>query len=246
MIQESPGFSRGECQLPQGYAILQSANQTMLMDGCAAGDVEVVSEALTNLGVEKLQYIVVPNASKARYSGVRELIDAFHTALVIVPRSAGGDDAYKKFIEDNGTKIMEVGAGGAFNVGTCPVEVVGPVVEDADSSMVLKVACGESKFLFINDSTTAELEALLAEPVDIRAGTLFLNSRDGDRIPYSVLRLIAPSTIVASNDDVQVGEEYAAAVYALEDEPYTISVGGSITSQVSYSGSLEDLTGGDG
>ena len=213
--------------LSQGYAILKSSNQTMLMDGCSAGDVEAVSEALADLGVEQLQYIVVPNTSEARYGGVQELIDSFHTALVIVPRAAGGDETYQKFIEDNGTKIIEVGVGGHFNVGTCPVEVMAPIVEDAGSSLVLKVACGEDKFLFTNDATAAELETLLVEPADIQAGTLFLNSRGGDQIPYSVLRLIAPSTIVASNGDVQVGEEYASAVHALEDEPYSISVGGS-------------------
>ena len=63
------------------------------------------------------------------------------------------------------------------------------------------------------------------EPADIKAGTLFLNSRSGGQIPYSVLRLIAPSTIVASSDDVQVGEEYTAAIHALGDEPYTVDVG---------------------
>lgn len=211
--------------LPQGYAILQSANQVMLMDGCAAEDVEAVSEALTNLGVERLQYIVVPNNSETRYGGVQKLIDTFHTALVIVPHVVGGDDAFQKFIEDNGTKIMEVGVGGHFNVGTCPVEIMAPIVEDAGSSLVLKAVCGEDKFLFTNDATAAELETLLVEPADIKAGTLFLNSRSGGQIPYSVLRLIAPSTIVASSDDVQVGEEYTAAIHALGDEPYTVDVG---------------------
>lgn len=231
--------------LPQGYAILQSANQTMLMDGCAAEDVETVSEALANLGVERLQYIVVPNASEARYGGAQELIDTFHTALVIVPRATAGDDAYQKFIEDNGSKIMEVGVGGTFNVGTCPVEVMGPIVEDTGSSMVLKVTCGEDKFLFTNDATAAELETLLVEPADIKAGTLFLNSRGGDQIPYSVLRLIAPSTIVVTNNDAPIGEEYVAAVYALEDKPYSVSTGSSGVAQVRVPGGPEELVGGN-
>lgn len=125
--------------------MLQLYSQNMLVDGCASEDVKKISQALTDLGIERFQYVVVPNADESRYGGVQKLIDRFHVALVFVLRAAVGDDAYNDFIERNRTTIMQVGTGGNFNIGTCLIKVVivvAPVVEERetvqDTSLVIK------------------------------------------------------------------------------------------------------------
>lgn len=216
--------------LPQGCAILQSCNQAMLMDGCATEDVEAVAQALTDLGVEHLQYIVVPNTSEERYSGVPALMEQFHTALVFVPRDATGDDAYNEFVDNSGMAIMPVGTGNSFNVGTCPVEVVAPVMGEGvaanDASMILKVTCGNNSVLFPNDASTPELEALMSGAADVKANMVFLDGRGGEDVPYGVMRLIAPAEIVTTNEHV-TGGGYAASVRQLTDEPLSVLLDGS-------------------
>lgn len=216
--------------LPQGYAILQSCNQAMLMDGCAAEDVEAVAQALTDLGVEHLQYIVIPNTSEERYGGVPALMEQFHTALVFVPRDATGDDAYNEFVNNSGLAIVPVGAGSSFNVGNCPVEVVAPVMGEGvaanDASMILKVTCGNNSVLFPNDASTPELEALMSGSADVKANMVFLDGRGGEDVPYGVMRLIAPAEIVTTNEHV-TGGGYAASVRQLTDEPLSVLLDGS-------------------
>lgn len=53
--------------------------------------------------------------------------------------------------------------------------------------------------MFVNDATARELEALLSEDSDPKSDILFLNSQSGEGVPYSVMRLIAPSRIITAN-----------------------------------------------
>lgn len=82
--------------LPEGYAILESAGQAALLGGCSDADVSAVTDALKELGIERLTHIVVPNGDQSRWSGIAAIRETFGENLVIVSRISGSD-AYEQF-----------------------------------------------------------------------------------------------------------------------------------------------------
>lgn len=210
--------------LPHGYAILQSAGQSVLLGGCSSEDTPQVIRYLNNLGVERLNYIVVPNAEESRYGGVQLLMENIPAGLVVVPRTEATTDGYGKFLEDLGAvNTIQLGSGSSFNVGTCLITPVAPIVEHGDdpkdTSLILKAICGNNTFLFPSDATPTEADTLLVEPADIRADVLFVNNRGGSPLPYSALRLIMPKdVIVATPDTAPDVSEFGATVHEMGGE----------------------------
>ena len=210
--------------LPQGYAILQSAGQSVLLGGCSSEDTPQVIRYLNNLGVERLNYIVVPNAEESRYGGVQLLMENIPAGLVVVPRTEATTDGYGKFLEDLGAvNTIQLGSGSSFNVGTCLITPVAPIVEHGDdskdTSLILKATCENNTFLFPSDATPTEADTLLVEPADIKSDVLFINNRGGSPLPYSALRLIMPKdVIVATPDTAPDVSEFGATVHEMGGE----------------------------
>lgn len=222
--------------LPQGYAILQSAGQSVLLGGCSFEDTPQVIRYLNSLGVERLNYIVVPNAEEGRYGGVQLLMENISAGLVVVPRTEAPTDGYDKFLEDLGAvNTIQLGTGASFNVGTCLITPVAPVVEHGndpkDTSLILKVTCGNNTFLFPSDATPTEADTLLVEPADIKADVLFINNRGKSPLPYSALRLIMPKDVVVATPDTAPDvSEFNSAVHEMDEEAIiVVSNGEEIT-----------------
>jgi len=228
--------------LPQGYAVLQSAGQSVLLGGCSADDVDSVVEAMTKLGIEKLNYIIVPNAVESRFSGVKEVMEDIPAGLVIVPQTNAITPKYETFLDDiGGLNTLGIAAGAAFNVGTCHITPVAPIVEEGDdpmdTSLILKVDCGDTSFLFADDATQREADTLLSESTDITANVIFANSRGTSTLSHAVLRLISPKDMVVSNNCAATPDvsEFGTEFHSLSDSPLTVTSNGK---EVSFSDNL--------
>lgn len=213
--------------LPQGYAILESAGQAVLLGGCSKEDVEAVSDVLSDLDIERLNYIIVPSSQESRWSGVSDLREKFGKNLVVTSRAKGSTE-YEQFKEDVGNMLLTVGAGSSFNVGTEIVHVIGPLVDDAensaDTSLVLWTECGEKSFLFADDASAAEFNSILASGIDIKARYIFLNSRGESTIPFAAVQLLSPWEFVVADDAVlpDFGAEEPANLHELNELYYSV------------------------
>lgn len=214
--------------LPEGYAIAVSSGQTALLGGCGEEDVDVVTEAMGNLNVEKLNYIVVPNSDESRWAGVPALREQFGKNLVITSRAEGNDN-YEEFKDSIGNMLLTVGAGSSFNVGTAVFQVLGPVVEDTespmDTSLVLWTECGEDSFLFADDASEKEVKSILSDGANIKARYIFLNSRGETTLPYSAVQQFSPWELILADDATMpdFGQQGAVSLMDMEGKTYTVT-----------------------
>lgn len=216
--------------LPEGYAILESAGQAALLGGCSDADVSAVTDALKELGIERLTHIVVPNGDQSRWSGIAAIRETFGENLVIVSRISGSD-AYEQFKASIGNMLISVGAGSSFNVGTETVQIFGPEVETTDSvwdsSLILWTSCGEDSFFFSDDASEQEIKAVFASNPDLTATYTFLNSRGESTLPYSAIKQLASNGLIVADNAVlpDFGSVTPSNLHPLDGELYSICVG---------------------
>jgi len=223
--------------LPQGCAVAESGGQTVLLDGCAdEGSESVIKFLKDELGVERLSQIVVPNTDPGRYGGVKAIMDAIPTALVIIPNSEQPAE-FADFVKSigGGMTVIPLRAGNTFNIGANTVTVVGPIVEEGgsamDTSLMHRVTCGDTAFLFTNDTSKTEAETLLASPLEIQSDVVFVNSNNDSTLPSSVMRLVSPShEVVSDHKTAPDMKEFSVEVHDTNEGPITVrSDGNKIT-----------------
>ena len=148
-------------------ALLEFGGEYMLIDGGNKEDGQLVISYLQQQGVEELEAVVCTHAHEDHVGGLPSVLAVYPTKAVYSPTKTYSSNVYDDFmyyVDQQGLEVTIPEPGDAFTLGEVNVTVLGPTqsyAETNDTSIVLLVEHGETRFLFTGDmETTAESDML--------------------------------------------------------------------------------------
>ncbi len=136
----------------------------MLIDGGNAEDSGLVYAYLKEHGAEHLDYMVATHAHEDHVGGLSGALNYASVDAALCPVRSYDSKGFQnmvKYLEKQGKSIAVPRPGDSFDLGSARVEILGPVQEYDDAnntSIVLRIDCGETSFLFTGDMETGAEE----------------------------------------------------------------------------------------
>ena len=193
-------------------ALLRSAGATMLIDGGPRDHEDNLLADLEELGVDHLDYMVATHPHEDHIGGLPGVMERIAVEECWMPEDAADTWTYTHFLEALETHDVAVAVpqpGDTISFGSCTVTVLAPLSgaeEHNNNSLVLRVVCGETAFLFTGDMEDAEERELLGSGADLSADVLKV-AHHGSRYTTGMefLRAVSPEVAVIS---CGAGNEY--------------------------------------
>ena len=195
--------------------LLECGGEYILIDGGNVADSSLVVAYLEKQGVTQLQAVIATHAHEDHVGGLPGVLAVFETKAVYAPTKTYSSNCFDDFVyytDQQGLQITIPAPGDTFTFGNAKVTVLGPVksyAETNDTSIVLMVQFGDTKFLFTGDmEVTAENDMLdyWGESFDWHADLLKVGHHGSDTSTgYRFLRSVMPQYGIIS---VGTGNSY--------------------------------------
>jgi competence protein ComEC len=197
--------------------------ETMLVDtGHFTDDGRIVLEYLRDLGVERIDHLVVTHADADHIGGTAAVIDYFETqgagvGAIYDPGIAAGTLTYERYldaVERHNVTLYETRAGDPLEFADADVSVLGPPDpyladgERNENSVVLRVAHGAASFLLTGDAGQRQEADLVEAYGDGLAATVLKAGHHGSATSTgrAFLDAVSPALVtVSSAYDSQYG-----------------------------------------
>ena len=194
-------------------ALLISGDSAMLIDGGNVEDSSRIYSYLDRLGISHLDYIVGTHAHEDHMGGLSGALQKASVGVIYAPRTENDAKFYQSFkskVASAGKSITHPDSGTSFNLGSCSVELYCPTYENEDdlnnTSIITKVVCGDTSFLFTGDAEYSEEHDILSQGYDLSATVLKAGHHGSDTSSsYQFLREVMPEYVVIS---VGKGNQY--------------------------------------
>ena len=177
----------------------------MLIDGGNAEDSDLVYSYLERHGAKNLDYMVASHAHEDHIGGLSGALNYAKVDTALCPVTEYSSKVFQnmvKYLEQQGKSLTVPAPGDKFDLGSARVEILGPVQEYDDTnntSIVLRIDCGETSFLFTGDMETGAEKDLLESGADVRATVLKAGHHGSDTSTgYQFLREVSPRYTVIS------------------------------------------------
>lgn len=135
--------------------------KTMLIDAGKKEQGNNVVNYIKNLGYDKIDYVVGTHPDTDHIGGLATVIDNFDIGVIYMPKKSSTTKTYLNLLEtikNKGLSIHTAKAGvNIISLDNLKVDIISPVKEyenSNESSAVIKIVYGNSKFLFMADATT--------------------------------------------------------------------------------------------
>ena len=183
-------------------ALVECDGHYMLIDGGNKADSDTIYSVLKKAGASHLDIVVGTHAHEDHIGG---LPGAFHYAnadLTLCATNNYDSDAFndfKKYADQNGGGIIIPSVGDTYPLGSASIQILGVNggSDTNDTSIVLMITYGETKFLFTGDAERDAEQAILNSGADLSATVLKVGHHGSDTsTTYPFLRQIMPAYAV--------------------------------------------------
>lgn len=213
--------------------LLECAGEYMLIDGGNVADSSLVVSYLDRVGVEELEIVVNTHPHEDHVGGLAGVLAVFPTHAVYSPtrtHSSNCFDNFVKYVDQQRLTIQIPSPGDTMTLGDANITVLGPVKSYSDvnnTSIVLMVTLGQTRFLFTGDmGTTAENDMLeyWDDRFDFRADVLKVGHHGSeDASGYRFLYYVNPQYgVISVGANNSYGHPHEAALSRLHDADVSV------------------------
>lgn len=188
-------------------AVVQTGEGAVLIDTGLKKNGEKLAEALRDMGVTRIEALIVTHFDKDHVGGAAEILRSFAVGAVYQSNHPKDSDEYEAYVEalaEAGLEPVTVTDTVGFRLGGAEFTIDGPARESYEedpsnnSSLIVTVSCGASTALFAGDAEDARLREFLADFVRPE-GTLLL------KVPYhGHWQEALPELVAAAEPDIAV------------------------------------------
>jgi len=171
----------------------------------------IIAPFLWKKRIRHVDIIIITHPDSDHYSGLHFIIEQFHPEMVYTNGQHVQTGSYHTLMEliakNNITKRQALARETLYDDSLCKLSCLGmqglPVTmantSDNNQSVVLKLQCGENKFLFPGDIENSAENLLLQEDIFLRSNVL-LASHHGSKNSnsHAFLQAVAPQLIIVS------------------------------------------------
>lgn len=206
-------------------ALLECDGEFILIDGGNIGDSNLVVSYLEQQGVEELRAVICSHAHEDHVGGLPGVLAVYPTKSVYAPTRTYASECFDDFVyytDQQGLEVTIPSVGDRIAFGGATATVLGPVksyAETNNTSLILKVTYGNTRFLFTGDMETAAEADLLDSGTDVQAEVLKAGHHGSDTsTSYRFLYEVAPEHCVISvGDDNKYGHPSRQTISRLRD-----------------------------
>lgn len=206
-------------------ALLECGGEYILIDGGNVEDSSLVVSYLQKQGVEELAAVICSHAHEDHVGGLPGVLAVFPTEAVYAPTRTYSSNCFDDFVyytDQQGLSITIPNVGDIITFGGATAEVLGPVQQYADTnntSLILMVSYGETKFLFTGDMETSAETDLLDSGADVKADVLKVGHHGSDTSTgYRFLYEVAPAyAVISVGEGNSYGHPHEVPLSRLED-----------------------------
>lgn len=185
-------------------ALIRCDGEAMLVDGGNRGDSDTMYSVLQKAGLSHLKIVVGTHAHEDHIGGLPGAFNYADAEITLCPVKSYTSDVFADFARyanQRGGGITVPAVGDTYMLGSAKVEILGVNSgEDTnDTSIVLMITYGQTKFLFTGDAEREAEQAILDSGVDLSATVLKVGHHGSESsTTYPFLREIMPEYAVIS------------------------------------------------
>lgn len=205
-------------------ALVECDGHYMLIDGGNKADSDIIYTVLKNMEVPKLDIVIGTHAHEDHIGGIPGAYSYTTADLTLCPVTDFDTNAFadfKKYAKSKGGGITVPSVGDIYSLGSAEVAILGvnSTSDTNNSSIVLMITYGETKFLFTGDAEREAEQVILDSGTELAANVLKVGHHGSENsTTYPFLREIMPEyAIISVGEDNSYGHPVENILSRLRD-----------------------------